>query len=274
MTPHVPSGSRHSFRFGLPPSLGSETARERAERLASFLQRALGKLVEVSVATSYETLAKDLLSGRADAAWAPPFVCARMEAMGVRVLARGVRRGMSSYRSALVGRAGSGLTLEKLKGATAAWVDRDSVAGYLLPSAFLKTQGLEPSRAFVSQQFTGSYQGALEAVLERRADVTSVFCPPASTGLTFTTGVEDVLGPGMGAKFELLAYTDEAPNDGVPVAMGLPAPLVAALETALLGLPSTPDGQALMRDIFNADRFEVAPRMGYRALYRVALASL
>ncbi|MGE6758057.1 phosphate/phosphite/phosphonate ABC transporter substrate-binding protein [Corallococcus interemptor] len=274
MTPHVPSGSRHSFRFGLPPSLGSETARERAERLASFLQRALGKLVEVSVATSYETLAKDLLSGRADAAWAPPFVCARMEAMGVRVLARGVRRGMSSYRSALVGRAGSGLTLEKLKGATAAWVDRDSVAGYLLPSAFLKTQGLEPSRAFVSQQFTGSYQGALEAVLDGRAQVTSVFCPPASTGLTFTTGVEDVLGPGMGAKFELLAYTDEAPNDGVPVAMGLPAPLVTALEAALLGLPNTPDGQALMRDIFNADRFEVAPRMGYRALYRVALASL
>ncbi|RKH43935.1 phosphate/phosphite/phosphonate ABC transporter substrate-binding protein [Corallococcus sp. AB050B] len=274
MTPHVPPGSRHSFRFGLPPSLGSETARERAERLASFLQRALGKLVEVSVATSYETLAKDLLSGRADAAWAPPFVCARMEAMGVRVLARGVRRGMSSYRSALVGRAGSGLTLEKLKGATAAWVDRDSVAGYLLPSAFLKTQGLEPSRAFVSQQFTGSYQGALEAVLEGRAQVTSVFCPPASTGLTFTTGVEDVLGPGMGSRFELLAYTDEAPNDGVPVAMGLPAPLVTALEAALLGLPSTPDGQALMRDIFNADRFEVAPRMGYRALYRVALASL
>ncbi|WP_375761478.1 phosphate/phosphite/phosphonate ABC transporter substrate-binding protein [Corallococcus exercitus] len=274
MTPHVPSGSRHSFRFGLPPSLGSETARERAERLASFLQRALGKLVEVNVATSYETLAKDLLSGRADAAWAPPFVCARMEAMGVRVLARGVRRGMSSYRSALVGRAGSGLTLEKLKGSTAAWVDRDSVAGYLLPSAFLKTQGLEPSRVFVAQQFTGSYQGALEAVLEGRAQVTSVFCPPASTGLTFTTGVEDVLGPGMGSKFELLAYTDEAPNDGVPVAMGLPAPLVTALETALLGLPSTPDGQALMRDIFNAERFEVAPRMGYRALYRVALASL
>ncbi|RKG51573.1 phosphate/phosphite/phosphonate ABC transporter substrate-binding protein [Corallococcus sp. AB011P] len=274
MTPHVPSGSRHSFRFGLPPSLGSETARERAERLASFLQRALGKLVEVNVATSYETLAKDLLSGRADAAWAPPFVCARMEAMGVRVLTRGVRRGMSSYRSALVGRAGSGLTLEKLKGAKAAWVDRDSVAGYLLPSAFLKTQGLEPSRAFVSQQFTGSYQGALEAVLEGRADVTSVFCPPSSTGLTFTTGVEDVLGRGMGAKFELLAYTDEAPNDGVPVAMGLPVPLVAALETALLGLQSTPDGQALLRDIFNAERFEVAPRMGYRALYRVALASL
>ncbi|MBU8896193.1 phosphonate ABC transporter substrate-binding protein [Corallococcus sp. H22C18031201] len=274
MTVHVPPTSRHSFRFGLPPSLGSEMARERAERLSAFLQRALGKLVEVSMAPSYETLAKDLLSGRADAAWAPPFVCARMEAMGVRVLVRGVRRGMSSYRSALVCRAGAGLSVERLKGTNAAWVDRDAVGGYLLPTAYLKTQGLEPSRAFAAQHFTGSYRGALEAVLEGKADVTSIFCPPASTGLTFATGVEDVLGPGAGARFELIAYTDEAPNDGVPVAMGLAPQLVTTLESALLGLQAAPDGQALLRDIFNAERFEVAPRMGYRALYRVALASL
>lgn len=274
MSENVPNPGRHSFRFGLPPSLGSESARERADRLAAFLQRALGKLVEVHVAQSYESLAKDLLSGRADAAWAPPFVCARMEAMGVRVLVRGVRRGTSSYRSALVCRAGAGLTLDKLKGTIAAWVDRDSVAGCLLPAAFLKTQGLEPARAFTSQQFTGSYRVALEAVLAGTADVTSVFCPPASTGLTFASGVEDVLGKGAGAKFELIAYTEEAPNDGVLVAMTVPTPLVELLEKTLTGLHASPEGQTLLRDIFNGEKFEPAPRMGYRALYRVALASL
>jgi len=154
MTPPVPSGPRHSFRFGLPPSLGNQTARERAERLVVFLQGALGTWVEVCVAPSYETLAKDLLSGRADAAWAPPFVCARMEAMGVRVVVRGVRRGMSSYRAALVCRSGAGLNLDRLKGTTASWVDRDSVAGYLLPTAYLKAQGLEPSRAFFARAET------------------------------------------------------------------------------------------------------------------------
>lgn len=274
MTLHVPSGSRHAFRFGLSPSLGSETARERAERLAAFLQRPLGRPVEVSVAPSYETLAKDLLSGRADAAWAPPFVCARMEAMGVRVVVRGVRRGMSSYRAALVCRAGAGLTVDRLKGTTAAWVDRDSVAGYLLPTAYLKAQGQEPARAFFAQHFTGSYRGVLEAVLDGKADVASVFCPPGSTGLTYSTGVEDVLGAGAGRRFELIAYTDEAPNDGVPVAMGLLPELVQTLETSLLGLQTSAEGIALLKDIFNADRFEPAPRMGYRALYRVALASL
>lgn len=275
MSENVPNPARTSFRFALPPSLGSESARERADLFAAFLQRALGRAVEVHVAANYETLAKDLLSGRADAAWAPPFVCARMEAMGVRVLVRGVRRGgTSSYRSALVCRAGRGLSVDKLKGTLAAWVDRDAVAGYLLPTAYLKTQGVEPARAFSSQQFTGSYRASLQAVLSGAADVTSVFCPPASTGLTYTSGVEDVLGKGMGAKFDLIAYTDEAPNDGVLVAMTVPPPQVESLEKALLGLQASPEGQKLLSDIFNAEKFEPAPRMGYRALYRVALASL
>jgi phosphonate transport system substrate-binding protein len=86
--------------------------------------------------------------------------------------------------------------------------------------------------------------------------------------------VEDVLGKGMGDKFELIAYTEEAPNDGVLVAMTVPSPLVELLEKSLIELNATPEGQALLRDIFNGEKFEPAPRMGYRALYRVALASL
>jgi phosphonate transport system substrate-binding protein len=30
----------------------------------------------------------------------------------------------------------------------------------------------------------------------------------------------------------------------------------------------------VLQECFHADKFELAPRMGYRALYRVALASL
>ncbi|MDC0709985.1 PhnD/SsuA/transferrin family substrate-binding protein [Stigmatella sp. ncwal1] len=274
MSVNTPSPARSPFRFELPPSLGSEGVRERADRLMSFLQGALGRPVEVSVASSYELLAKDLLSGRADAAWAPPFVCARTEAMGVRVLVRGVRLGLSSYRAALVCKVGAGLSVERLKGLPAAWVDRDAVAGYLLPTAYLKSQGVEPARTFSAQHFAGSYRAALEAVLSGAVAVASVFCPPASTGLSFTSGVEKVLGPSSGEKFELLAYTEEAPNDGVPVSMGVPSLLAGKLEETLLGLQETPEGQALLSGVFSADRFEPAPRMGYRALYRVALASL
>src|SRR5690349_20656551 len=105
VTPVTKAPAQHSFRFGLPPSLGA-AARDHAPRLEKYLARALGKLVEVSVASTYDGLGKDVLAGKVDAAWAPPFVCARLEAMGARVAARGVRRGRAVYRGALVCRAG------------------------------------------------------------------------------------------------------------------------------------------------------------------------
>jgi len=60
------------MRFALPPSLGKEPS-ARAERLAHFLSTALDHAWTVVSAESYDALAKDILSGRIDAAWAPPF---------------------------------------------------------------------------------------------------------------------------------------------------------------------------------------------------------
>jgi phosphonate transport system substrate-binding protein len=270
----APQRTRNSFRFGLPSSLGlAEASRVQVPRLETHLRRMLGKLVEVQVAASYDSLAKELLSGKLDAAWAPPFVCARVEAMGVKILTRGVRRGTSSYRAALLSRASSPLELRQLTGLTALWVDQDSVAGYLLPLAFLKSRGVDPQRAFFAQQFAGSYRAALEGVLEGKADVTSVFAPTPAPGQEDAPGIGQVL-PGREKDFSVITYTDEAPNDGVAVAMSTPEPLASALQSALLALSASDEGKALLKDVFNAERFEPAPRMGYRALYRVALASL
>jgi phosphonate transport system substrate-binding protein len=263
---------RVNARFALPSSLGTDIDR-RAARLQFYLRGALGKDVELIVAPTYEQLARDLLSGRVDAAWAPPFVCARIEAMGVRVLVRGVRSGASTYRAALVCRKDSTLTLDTLAGAHAAWSDRDSVGGYLLALATLREKGVDPAKAFGKQDFVGSYTAALEAVRGGKADLTSVFAPSVKAGLGDVTGIDEVL-PGAARDFKVLAFTDEAPNDGVAVAMNAPATLVAELEKALLGLHTTEEGRQLLEQCFHAERFEAAPRMGYRALYRVALASL
>ncbi len=268
----VTSTSARRVRFALPPSLGPSVARDRADRLERFLAGALGRPVEVTVAPSYEALSKDVLSGRVDAAWAPPFVCARVEAMGVRVLVRGVRKGASSYRAALLCRGKTPVNLEQLGGQRAAWVDQDSVGGYLLAMALLKAKNIEPARTFFAQSFFGSYRDALEAVYSSRADVSSIFCPPAGFEGSWAESVEEVL-PGRSREFALISYTDEAPNDGVVVSMTATDEVIQAMESALLDMSRSPDA-TLLSDTFRADRFEPAPRLGYRALYRVALASL
>lgn len=266
----TPPGRR--LRFALPPSLGPSVARDRADRLERFLTRALSRPVEVTVAPSYDALSKDVLSSRVDAAWAPPFVCARMEAMGVRVLVRGVRRGSSAYRSVLLCRVKSGITLERLSGQRAAWVDQESIGGYLLPLALLKARGIDPARTFFSQSFFGSYRDALDAVHGGRADVGSIFCAPAAVDASWTESVEEVL-PGRSRDFTAIAFTDESPNDGVVVSMMTSEEITSLLERALIDLSTSPDS-SLLTDTFRADRFEPAPRLGYRALYRVAHASL
>lgn len=267
-----PRSPRTALRFALPSSLGPGSD-QRAARLQHYLQSALGRELEVVVPSSYEQLGRDVLNGRFDAAWAPPFVCARLEAMGVRVLLRGVRQGSSTYRAAFVTKRDSTLTMETLAGTSVAWSDRDSVGGYLLAQAYLREKGVEPSKTFSRQQFMGSYLAALEAVQAGMVDLTSTFASPARPGKPDVTAVEEFL-PGKTQEFRVLAYTQEAPNDGVAVAMTAPAAIVADLEKALLGLHQSEPGRLLLESCFRAERFELAPRMGYRALYRVALASL
>jgi phosphonate transport system substrate-binding protein len=256
------------LRFALPSSLGLDLD-ARVHQLKAFLERQLGRPLQVVLPPTYEQLARELLSGRVDAAWAPPFVCARIEAMGVRVLVRGVRGGRSTYRAALVCRASSTLELSALAGTTVAWSDRDSVGGYLLPMAFLREQGINPATTFFRQLFVGNYRKALEAVHAEQADLTSVFAPAGSD----TTGLGE-LWPEQAAAFRVLGWTAEAPNDGVAVSMNAPAAQVADLERCLLSMHESAEGLGVLEACFRAERFEAAPRMGYRALYRVALASL
>lgn len=260
------------MRFGLPPSLGKDALKDRADRLKSFLTRSVGQDWSVSVAGTYDGLAKDILAGRLDAAWAPPFVCARIEAMGVRVLVRGIRRGASTYRAALLCRSDAKITVERLQGLSAIWVDRDSVGGYLLAMAFLKSKGLEPSKTFFAQQFAGSYKAALEGLVQGKAEVTSVFAPPASVSQDALSGLDDI-APELRQSVAVVALTEESPNDGVAVSMGVQPAVITALEKTLLQMHGN-DKSGLLKDVFNAERFESAPKMGYRALYRVALATV
>lgn len=264
--------NRSTLRFALPSSLGDAEA--RSHEVAAWFKTALQKDVEVVATPSYELLARELLSGKIDAAWAPPFVCARIEAMGVRVLVRGVRSGASVYRAAIICRRDSPRTFETLAGSTAAWSDRDSIGGYLLPMALLREKGLEPAKTFQKQEFLGNYRAAMEAVFGGKAEVTSVFAPSAKVaGAAELTGAQEIW-PEQANAFRVLAWTDEAPNDGVAVSMSASTSTVSDLEKTLLAMHQSPEGLKVLTECFRAEKFEVAPRMGYRALYRVALASL
>ena len=100
-----------------------------------------------------------------------------------------------------------------------------------------------------------------------------MFAPTATSSPDPLVGLADV-APELRKDLAVIATTEESPNDGVAVSMAAPAELVEMLEKTLLSMHESAEGALLLKDLFGAERFETAPRMGYRALYRVALATL
>jgi phosphonate transport system substrate-binding protein len=250
----------------LPPSLGREPVRARARELAALLYDA--GFAMVATADSYTQLEERLLSGEADAAWGPPMVCARVEQRGGRVVLRALRDGAPSYRAVLVARAQDRLDLtdpaRNKRRPRAVWVDPESMAGYLLPRAFLKSVGFDLGELFMGESFLGSFQACLEAVLLGDADLTATFAPAASAP-TASDGYTQLVGP-RAIDLKAVAYTGECPNDGVVLSPSLPTTTADAILMALQRLLARDDTRALLAEAFAVTGFEEPPPGSYLPL--------
>jgi phosphonate transport system substrate-binding protein len=245
-----------------PPSLGNIAASARAELLTRWFLRHLGVRVEIAVAPTYEAQRLAIERRQVDLAWAPPIVCAAVHRSSLAIL-KAVRSHGSTYRAALVVRAGEALALDDLEGARAAWVDRLSTAGYLLPMAYLRERGREPEQLLGEQIFAGSYGRALRAVLEREADLASVYVSSPSTD-AFQDSLRDVVGEAA-PRLRALDFTAESPSDGLVV---VDRPGEGDSHRLLQQLRELTDGrkQTLLLTVLDAEALEPAAPGDYDAL--------
>src|SRR5262249_61567117 len=97
--------------------------------------------------------------------------------------ARGVRYGSTSYHSALIARTGSAIrTVQDLRGVSAAWVDRESAAGYAAIRMALRAAGLSLVDAFKDEVFARSHAEVARLVASGRVDVGATFLNYAPDG--------------------------------------------------------------------------------------------
>lgn len=216
--------------FILTSALGKYRARRIAEGMARAFARSLGVDVEPAVAGSYGELLEALESGDAQIGWCPAAVCSQLEARA-RGIYPAVREGVPSYHAALVGRQDKRLGLDNLKGTRAAWTDRHSFGGYLLAVEYLQRQRIDPDRTFASQTFYGSYPEAVAAVLEGRADISSVTAARTSEASVVKT-MAALLGPGA-ARLSVIALTDSIPADALVITRHLAPDLAVRAEQVL-----------------------------------------
>jgi phosphonate transport system substrate-binding protein len=164
------------FRIGL---LGGENTQDRLARYDEFqklLSEHLGMPVKLFPAADYAGVMQGIAAGQLEAAefGASGFAGAWLDCKCVEpVVVPQEKDGSTYYYSVMVVRADSGIkTLADMKGHSLAWADPNSTSGYLIPSATLKTKGinLADGAYFSKTGFSGGHEQGVVAVLNKQYD--------------------------------------------------------------------------------------------------------
>ena len=261
------------LRFGMSPALGVELAREHGGKLAELLSKEIGVEVRPVVFGDYQTLVDCLSFGEVDVAWMPPLAFVEAARRGADCLLKLCRRGQGSYKAALLVRADSPIeSAGQLRGRNAAWVDRDSAAGYVFAAALLARELGPLDEALGRQHFHGSYRGVAAALLNRWADVGALFCPTDNTEEAMAAAWAPLLGQNL-HDLRPIAFSDPIPSDNIAHRPGMPLEQIDRITQALVGLAGHRSGKHVVRSVFNADGFENVRSSEYDPA-RQALADL
>jgi len=237
------------FRIGL---LGGENTQDRLARYDEFqklLSDHLHMQVKLYPAADYAGVMQGIAAGQLEAAefGASGFAGAWLDCKCIEpVVVPQEKDGSTYYYSVMVVRADSGIkTLADMQGHSLAWADPNSTSGYLIPSATLKTKGinLADGAYFSKTGFSGGHEQGVVAVLNKQYDA----------AVTWTSGQGDISeGYTRGnlrsmvdrkmlkmSDINIIWQSGKIPNGPWAVRSALPADLKASFTAFLLALPKS-----------------------------------
>lgn len=244
-----------TIAVGVALTTDPEATRGKLETFCSALSAATGRVVVPRGLWHYHHLLEGLRDGELHLVWLPPVLALRAAASGhCAPIALPVRHGVSTYSTALFTRPDGPIrALADLRGARAAWVDRQSAAGYLIIRAFMRSKGIDLQQAFAHEKFLGAHDAVAAAVLDGEVDVGATFVyldPDASTGAPRAAGWGN-------APVHVICHAGPIPSDVVATGPALDAGTRALVQDALVG-EMVPALGAAARALMGADRF-IAP---------------
>ncbi len=178
------------FRIGI---LGGENTQDRLARYDEFqklLEAHLKMPVKLFPAADYAGVMQGIAADQLEAAefGASGFAGAWLDCKCIEpVVVPQEADGSTYYYSVMVVRADSGIkSLAEMKGHSLAWADPNSTSGYLIPSATLKTKGinLADGAYFTKTGFSGGHEQGVVAVLNKQYDA----------AVTWTSGQGELVG--------------------------------------------------------------------------------
>ena len=243
-----------SIRMGFNPAQDATKVLTSAKPITNYLEETVrGVEFKASVAQDYRGLLEAMRSGQLDFAWLNPsgYVDAAKENIA-DVLLKSAREAGPFYWSAFIVKADSRFRkLEDLQGASVAWVDPNSAAGYLFPRATIAQAKLDPDKFFGKEVFAGGHDAVVLSVLNGSVDVGATFANNTKgTSGAWTQYLKDAADQ---KKIRVLAYSRPIPGDTVSVRKGFRAScgdVVTEVVNALIAMKYKPATSKMLQDLY------------------------
>ena len=168
--------SLKEIRIGL---LGGENTQDRLKRYDGFqklLVTAMGVPVKLFPSADYAGVMQGIAAGQLEAAefGASGFAGTWLDCHCIEpIVVPQEKDGTTYYHSVMVVRKVSGITsIEQMRGHSLAFADPNSTSGYLIPSATLKTRGIDltDGKYFSRTGFAGGHEQGVVAMLNKQYD--------------------------------------------------------------------------------------------------------
>lgn len=194
------------LRVALLPDENAATLIQNAQPLKAYLEKTLGKDIELIVTTDYSSMIEAMRFGRIEIAYFGPFsyVLAKSKAPNIEPFAVGIEKGSPTYNSIIIAQAGGPVaTLADIKGKPFGYGDQASTSSHLIPRAHLLKNGLDGAKDYKVVHL-GAHDAVARAVQNGQVPAGALSKAIYEALVTRKTIDAD--------KIKVLAITDPIPN--------------------------------------------------------------
>lgn len=228
------------IRFAVGPFQPTAGDTRRAyEPFFTHLAAALGRPFELTVTTDWAGIAVALANDQVDCAWMGPwgYVLAKSRA-GAEALATVQYQGKPTYHAIILAR--PGLKIERFpedaRGMSISFADAGSTSGWLVPSHWFQTQGIDP-KTYFKYRDGASHAANVMAVATGQVDLATDYDRNLAAMIT--------AGRVQADQVRIVWRSDPLPNDALAVRRGLDPTVKQALLTAALSLDAAAAARVL-----------------------------
>ncbi len=251
--------------IGLIPERNIFRQLERYQPLADYLSRKTGAKIVLKVLPRYGNIIDNFRSSGMDGAFFGSFTYPLAHAkVGVEVLARPVALdNTSTYYGMIFVRKDSRIRAARdMRGKRFAFVDKATTAGYLLPLEYFQKHGISNYRKYLKETyFTGTHEGAIRDVLDRKADIGA-----AKNTVYYRIAKED---PRILRDLVVLTRSPDVPENGLALRGDIDPSMRDRMKEALLNMHLDPEGVKVLKG-FGALKFIGTTDKDYAAVVEYA----